>query len=312
MQHIPLSRYAASSFSPRAARSGKGGNALAAGRPLLGSSGLGRARFMDRGLTVLTAALPLILMSPAHAGRSCEGKKPTVQVIARGMKLAEQTSAALDAEHAKSGTRVVVLGRVGQDLSKYSLRYSHMGWAYKTAEGPWRVAHKLNECGTAVGHLYRQGLGEFFLDDLWRYEAVYAVPAPEVQQRMLATLQETGRVRTLQHAPYSMVSYVWGRKYQQSNQWALETLALVMEPATVQTREQAQAWLQFKGYTPTTLKLGPLTRMGGRVGSANIAFDDHPNDKRFSDRIETVTVDSVLAWMQRTQWAAAPEVVATR
>ena len=79
--------------------------------------------------------------------------------------------------------------------------------------------------------------------------------------------------------------------------------------ATVRTREQAQAWLQFKGYEPTTLRLGALTRLGGRVGSANIAFDDHPSDKRFADRIETVTVDSVLAWLARTQLAAAPVAV---
>jgi hypothetical protein len=261
---------------------------------------------------VLAAAAAIAATAPAHAGRSCEAKKPTPQVIERGMKLAEQTSAALDAEHAKSGTRVVALGRAGQDLGKYGLRYSHFGWAYKTPEGPWRVSHKLNECGTAVGHLYRQGLGEFFLDDLWRYEAVYAVPTPEVQQRLLAVLQDTGQTRALQHPPYSMVSYVWGRKYQQSNQWALETLALAMEPAAVRTRDQAQAWLQFKGYEPTPLKLGPLTRMGGRVGSANIAFDDHPNEKRFSDRIETVTVDSVLAWLQRAQLAGAPVVLSSR
>jgi hypothetical protein len=35
-------------------------------------------------------------------------------------------------------------------------------------------------------------------------------------------------------------------------------------------------------------------------GSANIAFDDHPDAKRFSGRIETVTVDSALAWLRRT------------
>ena len=254
-------------------------------------------------------AMTVLAAAPAHAGRSCEASKPTAQVIERGMKLAEQTAALLDAEHAQRGTRVVLLARAGQDLSKYGLRYSHLGWAYKTVEGPWRVAHKLNECGTAVGQLYRQGLGEFFLDDLWRYEAVVAVPTPEVQQRLLAVLQDRGRTSALQHAPYSMVSYVWGHKYQQSNQWALETLALALEPATIRTREQAQAWLQFKGYTPTTLRIGPLTRMGGRVGSANIAFDDHPSDKRFSDRIETVTVDSVLAWLPRAQLAGAPVVL---
>jgi len=80
----------------------------------------------------------------------------------------------------------------------------------------------------------------------------------------------------------------------------------------VRTRDQAQAWLQFKGYEPSVLKIGALTRLGGRVGSANIAFDDHPGDQRFADRIETVTVDSVLAWLQRAQLASAPVVLSTK
>ena len=65
------------------------------------------------------------------------------------------------------------------------------------------------------------------------------------------------------------------------------------------------AWQQFKGYQPTVLKLGPVTRLGGRMTAANVAFDDHPNAKRFSDRIETVTVDSVFAWLQRAQLVPA-------
>ncbi len=263
-------------------------------------------------LTALALAALLLAVAPAHAGRSCEARKPTPQLIERGMQLAQQTAAALDAEHARSGTRVVVLGRAGQDLGKYGLRYSHLGWAYRSDAGPWRVVHKLNECGSAVGHLYRQGLGEFFLDDLWRYEAVWAVPTPEVQQRLLPVLQDRALARTLQHPPYSMVSYAWGRKYQQSNQWALETLALAMEPDSVRTRDQAQAWLQFKGYAPSVLKIGALTRLGGRMGSANIAFDDHPSEQRFADRIETVTVDSVLAWLPRAQLASKPVVFSVK
>ena len=259
---------------------------------------------------VLSWALPLALLAaacalPAHAGRPCTIHPPTVQSIERGMQLAQQTSQALDA----SGARVVLLGRAGQDLSAYGLRYSHLGWAYKTPEGPWRVTHKLNDCGTALGHVYRQGLGEFFLDDLWRFEAVVAVPSAAVQAQLWPVLADNARAKALHTPHYSMVSYVWGQQYQQSNQWAIETLAAAMEPATIRTREQAQAWLRFKGYEPTTLRLGPLTRLGGRVGSANIAFDDHPSDKRYSDRIETVTVDSVLAWMQRTQLAGAPFTV---
>lgn len=63
---------------------------------------------------------------------------------------------------------------------------------------------------------------------------------------------------------------------------------------------QAQAWLQLKAYEPTTLKLGAFTRLGARITAANLAFDDHPNEKRFADRIETVTADSVFAWLLRT------------
>ena len=258
-------------------------------------------------LLALGAAL-IAWAGSAEAGRSCEERPLTAEVMAKGLNLAARTAKALDAEFQNSGTQVVLLARQGQDLGKYDLKYSHYGWAYRTPAGPWRVAHKLNECGTASGHVYRQGLGEFFLDDMWRYEAAIQVPTPAVQQALLKFLTAPTVLR-LQSEPYSMVSYAWGQKYQQSNQWALETLALAMEPATVRSRPQAQAWLQFKGYEPTTLKLGPLTRMGGRVTAANIAFDDHPGEKRFSDRIETITVDSVLAWMQRTQLASAPVVL---
>ena len=308
MKYNPLSRFAASPFSLRAARCGKGDDALAAGRPLLGIPRLGRASCVR--CFVVLIATALMTAAPAYAGRACDARKPvSPQVVERGMALAAQTSQALDAEHARSGAKVVLLGRAGQDLGKYGLRYSHLGWAYKTPEGPWRVTHKLNDCGTALGHVYRQGLGEFFLDDLWRFEAVVAVPSAAVQAQLWPVLADNARAKALHTPHYSMVSYVWGQQYQQSNQWAIETLAAAMEPATIRTREQAQAWLRFKGYEPTTLRLGPLTRLGGRVGSANIAFDDHPSDKRYSDRIETVTVDSVLAWMQRTQLAGAPFTV---
>jgi len=82
-----------------------------------------------------------------------------------------------------------------------------------------------------------------------------------------------------------------------------------MEPRTVTDRARAQAWLQFKGYEPSTIRLGPLTRLGGRITSANIACDYHSNEKRFSDRIETVTVDSMFSWMQRTGLSGPPTVL---
>jgi hypothetical protein len=267
--------------------------------------------------TKFTASVPLTALAlmamcavapAAHAGRSCENKPLTAQTITQGMALAQRTSDALDAEFDRSGARVVVLGRAGQDLSQYGLRYSHLGWAYKTPEGPWRVLHKLNSCGTDTGSLYRQGLGEFFLDNPWRYQAVWSVPVPALQAPLHALLVDPARSVQLNTRPYSMVSYAWATRYQQSNQWALETLAMATEPG-VHSREQAQAWLRFKGYQPSTLRIGALTRLGARVSAANIAFDDHPNSKRFSDRIETVTVDSMLDWLVRAGLGDAPKTL---
>jgi hypothetical protein len=252
----------------------------------------------------LAGALSLATVAaPAHAGRSCEAKRPSAQAVERGFELAERTRQALDA----SGAKVVVLARAGQDLRKYNLRYSHLGFAVKQTDGRWLVTHKLNQCGSSVAHVYRQGLAEFFLDDLFRYEGAYAIPRADAQDALHRVLTSE-RTKALHVSQYNVVAYPWSTRYQQSNQWAIETLALAMSPRA-NTRDQAQAWLKFEGYTPTTLNIPPLTRLGGRLTAANVAFDDHPNEKRFSDRIETVTVDSVFAWLARSGLAGESVVV---
>ena len=249
-------------------------------------------------ITLIAAAAALAVTTAAHAGHRCDAAKPSPQAVARGMQLAQRTAEALEAAHAREGTRVVLLARAGQDLTKYGQHWSHVGWAYRTPEGAWRVVHKLNTCGTDRSVLMRQGLGEFFLDDLWRYEATWRAPPREWQAPLAALLQDNARAGALHQPRYSMVSYAWGTRYQQSNQWAIETLALAAEPG-VHGREQAQAWLRLKDYRPAVLRVGALARLGGRMTAANVAFDDHPPTQRFADRIETVTADSVLAWMGR-------------
>ncbi|WP_343624870.1 DUF2145 domain-containing protein [Roseateles puraquae] len=249
------------------------------------------------------AALALTLAAPAHAGRSCEEKPPSTAQVEQGLRLAEATLRALDA----SGADVAVLARAGQDLSKYGLRWSHLGLAYRQ-DGVWRVVHKLNHCGTDQAAVYRQGLGEFFLDNPFRYEAAFVVLKPELQQALLPVLADNTRVARFHEPRYSMVAYAFGTRYQQSNQWALETLVGAAAPGVV-SRRAAQDWLQHQGYEPTDLHLSTLTRLGGRLTRANIAFDDHPSARRFSSHIDTVTVDSMFAWLQRTGLSQAPQLV---
>ncbi len=249
--------------------------------------------------------LAIAAAGAAHAGRPCETRTPETASVERAMNLALATARALDA----TGAEVVVLARSGQDLRRYGLRWSHLGLAYREAAprgevpGTWRIVHKLNQCGTPRGDLYRQGLGEFFLDDMVDYKAGVSVLTPAVQARLLPVLKDDGRVARLHEPAYSMVAYPWAQRYQQSNQWAIETLALSQDDA-VTDRERAQAWLRLQGYEPSVLRLDALTRLGARVTAAHIAFDDHPDAKRYADRIETVTVDSVFEWLRRSRLGA--------
>ena len=262
-----------------------------------------RLRARDLRRACAAAVMLAALATPAHAGRSCEVRLPDASSVQRSLELAQRTAQALDA----TGAQVVVLARSGQDLSKYRLRWSHLGLAYRDG-GSWKVVHKLNQCGSARADLYRQGLGEFFMDDLHDYQAAFVVPSADIQARLRPLLPDNRRIEAMHTPAYNMVAYPWSQQYQQSNQWAIETLAYAQDDS-ISSRERAQAWLRFKGYEPTVLKLGALTRLGGRMTAANIAFDDHPNDKRFSDRIETVTVDSVFEWMPRARLATAVQVV---
>jgi hypothetical protein len=264
-----------------------------------------RACALGAALVMAAATAFTALPQPAHAGQSCEAKPLRAVQMADALELAARTSQWLDA----SGAQVVLIARRGQNLDEWNLRYSHLGWAYKDANAKaWRVVHKLNQCGTAEGSVYRQGLGEFFLDDLYALEAGIEIPRPEVQSALLTVLQDASRVTLMHHRPYNMVAYPWSRRYQQSNQWAIETLAMAMEPGAT-SRERAQAWMQFKGYQPTVLRVNPMKRLGARVGTAHIAFDDHPNAERYADRIATVTVDSVFGFMHSAGLGGVPVVV---
>ena len=266
----------------------------------------GLASFASMAVGLAVALATLLMATPAKAGRPCEDKPPQVSAVAKGMELAAHTAKALDA----SGAQVLVLARAGQDLSKYGLNYSHLGFVYrdeatagKSGPAVWRVVHKLNQCGTATATLYRQGLGEFFLDSPFRYEAAFVALTPELQAKLLPLLQDNSRAAQLNEPRYNMLAYPWGTRYQQSNQWAMEMLAVAANGSV--TRTQAQYWLQQQGYKPTTLHLSALTRLGARVTAANVAFDDHPDAMRFSDRIQTVTVDSVFDWLPRAGLGAA-------
>ncbi len=236
---------------------------------------------------------------PAPAGQPCEQLEMSVTQISNGINLAAQTAEALETH----GVKVGVIARIGQDLSKWNQHYSHIGIVYRSrsaASGStWRVVHKLNDCESDRANLYRQGLAEFFSDQPHDWETAVVPLSPQVAQKILPALSANQQIATLHEPRYSMVAYAWSTRYQQSNQWAVETLAMLIDPK-ISTRSQAQRWLSDRAYRPGRLRLGTFTRLGARVTKANVEFDDHPSKLRFSGRIDTTTADSVLRWLEQS------------
>ena len=243
-------------------------------------------------------ALLLCATLNAHAGRSCEDVPATATTVLQALELAGKTRKALDA----SGAQIALIARVGQDLSKYQLRYSHVGIVWRDhPEGKWLVVHELNQCGTADSALYNEGLGNFFMDNMFAYETLIMVPDTSIQQKLAMQLRSPLPL-ALHADAYNMVAYAFSTKYQNSNQWVLEMLAAAQsDNVAITSREQAQSYLKLVGYQPTTLNIPTFTRLGGRMFRANVAFDDHPFDRRMAGQIDTVTVASIERYLKRLQ-----------
>ncbi|MGI9026290.1 MAG: DUF2145 domain-containing protein [Burkholderiaceae bacterium] len=258
------------------------------------SRALKRARRASAALGVTLAIAGLCFTVPASAGQTCEENKPTATTVYRALTLAQRVNEKLES----SGAEVALIARAGQDLTKYGLRYSHLGFVVRDhPDGPWTVVHELNECATADSALFTQGLGTFFLDDMFRYESLIVIPEPRIQQRLRGLLLGRAFVR-MHEAHYSVVAYPFSTRYQNSNQWALELLAVASaEEGQIATRAEAQAWLRDAGFVPTTLQIDAMQRLGARMFKANVAFDDHPFDRRMAGQIDCVTVESIAAFV---------------
>ncbi|MFC5474267.1 DUF2145 domain-containing protein [Paraherbaspirillum soli] len=257
--------------------------------------------------SLCSIALGMALHGTVFAGQTCEEIAPSPESARMAFSSANELLAALDKEQ----PQVALVARVGQDLSKYGLRYSHVGFVRKDpVTGNWRTMHLLNACGTAHSDLWQEGLANFFLDSPFTYESLLIIPSKEIQSSLMAKLSDRTQYLTLFSPNYNMLAYPFSTRYENSNQWVLEVLASALsEKIKMDTREKAQQWLKLMDYQPTTLKLGPATRLGGRMFRANIAFDDHPNERRFADKIDTVTVDSIAQFLQKTDPATRLVIV---
>ncbi len=241
----------------------------------------------------------------SFAGKACEEKPPTVNAARNAFLIAGKVYETLE----NSGAQVALVGRVGSDLSAYKLKFSHMGLFVRDhPKGKWLVIHELNDCGTSTSNLHIQGLANFFADDMFAWDALVVIPSVELQNKLAIDL--SGKASLLMHEPrYNMLAFPFSTKYQNSNQWVLEALSKSMSNGDAFNRSSAQSWLKSSGFKPTTLEISAAKRLGARMFKANIAFDDHPIDRRMSGMIDVVTVDSLVDFLQSKKAVLSQQVI---
>jgi len=151
-------------------------------------------------------------------------------------------------------------------------------------------------------------LANFFLDDMFAYQAKIVIPSTEVQKK-IADVLVAGHGGRFHEPRYNLVAYPFATRYQNSNQWLLETLAGALAEGQIGTRGEAQAWLRASGFRPSTLHLPAVERLGARVFRVNVAFDDQPIDRRMAGNIDVVSAESVLDFVLRVDPGATARVI---
>lgn len=243
---------------------------------------------------VLGAALGQSL--PAIAGQPCPEQQARNDQMDRILRLSTLVRERLE----QSGASVAYIARAGIDLREFGLTYSHLGLAWRDhPKGRWFTFHLMNPCNTDKSELADHSLEDFYKVELFTYDALVAVPSPDVQLRLLKAFFSP-LAATLHHKEYNMISYPFSTRYQNSNQWVLEVSAAALGPENlIQNRYQAQTWLKENGYEPTLAYISRLRRWGGQAVSPHIHFDDHTDEEHKYARYMVVTADSIIKLLER-------------
>jgi hypothetical protein len=224
---------------------------------------------------------------------SCKQKPLSPELLTAATKKASQIQAYLN----ETDPTVVLLARVGSDVSKYNMHYTHLAFALRhPSNGEWGVIQLLNTCSTSTSRIYEQGLANFLLDNLFSLDVKMIVPTPDVQNKLAAVLASS-KVTSFHNKNYSMIAYPFSTQYQQSNQWVLELLVSALFGAN--DREAAQEYLKATAFTPTLIPINSFSKFGANIFRKNVSFDDHPDREATEGKYSVVTVDSIVDYLKK-------------
>lgn len=259
-------------------------------------------------LKPLLALLALATAATAWAGQECAEKPaPSPQARERALALGVRVRDQLEA----SGASAALVARIAMNLAEYGQRYTHMGVAVRDhVRQRWQVLHLFNACGKGESEITAQPLEQFYEVELFDFEALVLTPSYPVQAEVRKAFLNPTTTRALHQPAYNLIAHPFNTRFQNSNGWILETLALALDKTgSVKDRASAQAWLQRAGYEPGQIWVSNLKRAGARMFSAHVSFLDHTQDEFNKQTYQVITVDSIQRFLATQDPGLVPSSV---
>jgi hypothetical protein len=241
----------------------------------------------------LFAFIPTIAIA---GGQECgEKAASSAENLARGLALGEKVRNQLEG----SSTSVALVGRVGLDLSEYGQHYTHLGLAVRDhVKKRWLVMHLYVVCGKAESQIMVQPLEQFYGTSLFDFDALVLTPSYAKQAVLRTTFMNPLQSKLLHQPAYNMIANPFVAKFQNSNQWILETSALSFaQVGEIGNRVTAQAWLKEKGFEPGAISIPNIKRSAARMFNTYVSFADHSEAEFQKQAYQVVTVDAIAKFL---------------
>lgn len=249
------------------------------------------------------AGLAVAAVGPALAGVSRFCDRPAA-ISATEQDRLLRFAAVVKQELDRSGRSVALIARSGLDLSRFGIRYSHAGITLKSnPTGPWSVRQLYYACDESRSRLFDQGMAGFLLgadNPSVGYVSLLLLPAPQSAALEAATLDKRIALELLA-ADYSANAYAFSTRYQNCNQWVMEMIASAwgQHGSPGPAREQAQQWLQARGYAPEPVDVGSHALMFAAHFVPLVHVDDHPLDDLYALKLRVSMPASIEAFVLR-------------
>jgi hypothetical protein len=260
------------------------------------------------GKSYLLMALIWLFCEFAYAGKSCSEKAVSAEQSRSASAAALAAQKELQGAFVNDSRRdIALIARIGQDLREHGLTYSHVGFVIRRDSG-WRVLHLLNQCGSDRGGLFEEGLLNFFLDDMFRYQSKIVWLEPKLNNEIKQVLAaDFGRA--LLQERYSVIAKPFSARRQNSTAWVLEVIAAAEAPGE-DNRQAAHAFLKAARYPPDIIRIPYGKRVLGGLFKANADFTDHSVGTRLRGDYPTSTVRSIFRFLRAQGWVADERVIA--